>query len=252
MKKEQLYHLLTEVSQKKMSVDDAVSKLKRLPFEDLGFARVDCHRELRIGYPEVIFCQGKKHSQVIDIASRLAGSGSAVVATRASEELYNELSLEIKGAEYFSDARIIAVNGDTVSGDRGPVLVISAGTSDMPIAEEAAVTAELSGCRVERMYDCGVAGIHRLFSGMDKIEGADVIIAVAGMDGALPSIIGGIAGKPVVAVPTSIGYGAAFGGLAPLLTMLNSCAPGVSVVNIDNGFGAGYLAALICRRGDNK
>ena len=252
MNKEKLHRLLSDLSENKISVEEAAGKLKMLPFEDLGFAKVDSHRELRIGYPEVIFCQGKTASQVIDIAGRLAGGGSTVIATRASEELYEEVAAVFPDAEFFKEARIISLNRDPGRKPRGRTLVISAGTADIPVAEEAAVTAMLSGCDVEKMFDCGVAGIHRLFSGMERIEASDVIIVVAGMDGALPSIVGGVAGRPVIAVPTSVGYGASFGGLAPLLTMLNTCAPGVSVVNIDNGFGAGYLAALICGRAGGK
>lgn len=247
MNAEELTLLLAGVRDNIITLEDAHAKISRLPFDDIGFARIDSHRELRIGFPEVIFCPGKKTDQIIEIAKRQSADGTTVIATRAPMEDYIALKKEIPGAEYFEDARIIAVNRKIDAARTGDVLVITAGTADIPVAEEAAVTAELSGCRVERMFDCGVAGIHRLFAGLDRIHKADVVIVAAGMDGALPSVIGGVAGRPVIAVPTSVGYGAAFGGIAPLLTMLNSCAPGVSVVNIDNGFGAGYLAALICR-----
>ena len=215
------------------------------PFDDLGFARVDMQRHLRQGFPEVILGTGKTPAQIAAIAGRLAGHGHSLLVTRASREAYDAVRTVVADAEYREDARaIVARRGDIVAGT-GTVLVVCAGTSDLPVAEEAAVTAEVMGNTVERLYDVGVAGLHRLLSEHGRLRAARVVIVVAGMEGALPSVVAGLVEAPVVAVPTSIGYGASFGGLAALLGMLNSCANGVSVVNIDNGFGAACVASAI-------
>jgi NCAIR mutase (PurE)-related protein len=252
MDRNKIEEMLRAVAAGELSVDDAVERLKHLPYADLGFARVDTHRALRAGFPEVIFCQGKTAAQAAAIAARIAETGAAVLATRATAEVYEAISEQCPGARYHEDARVVVMPGETPAEPRGRVLVLSAGTADMPVAEEAAVVAETIGCYVERVYDVGVAGLHRLVDKLDAIHKADCIIVVAGMEGALASVVAGLGGGPVVAVPTSVGYGASFGGIAPLLTMLNSCAGGVVVVNIDNGFGAGYVAALIARRAANE
>ncbi|MBM3264530.1 MAG: nickel pincer cofactor biosynthesis protein LarB [candidate division Zixibacteria bacterium] len=231
-----------------ISIDDAVSSLRNLPFEDMGFATVDHHRALRRGFPEVIFCSGKTPLQVAAIAERMLAAGSDVLGTRASSETYAEVARRIPDAVYHAEARVIVVQKEKKAVGRGLVLVVSAGTSDIPVAEEAAVTAEVMGNEVGRIFDVGVAGIHRLFAHRETILQAAVVIVVAGMEGALASVVGGLVARPVIAVPTSVGYGASFGGLAALLGMLTSCASGVTVVNIDNGFGAGYAASLINRR----
>jgi hypothetical protein len=249
MDRNKIEELLRAVAAGELSVDDAVERLKHLPYANLGFARVDTHRALRAGFPEVIFCQGKTPAQAAAIAARIAETGGAVLATRATRETCEAIREKCPGARYHEEARVVVVPGETASEPRGRVLVLSAGTADIPVAEEAAVVAETIGCHVERVYDVGVAGLHRLLDKLDAIYKADCIIVVAGMEGALASVVAGLGGGPVVAVPTSVGYGASFGGIAPLLTMLNSCAGGVVVVNIDNGFGAGYVAALIARRG---
>lgn len=243
-----LTSLFKEVYDRKISPDDAVARLRHLPFEDLGFAKVDHHRVLRQGMPEVIFSQGKTPAQVAKIFSRLAEHEGNVLATRATEEQYKAVVAQAPKAEYRSLARAITLQRDRKRYGRGVIAVISAGTSDIPVAEEAVVTAELMGNRVQHLYDVGVAGIHRLFAHRSVLAEARVIIVCAGMEGALPSVVGGLVGVPVIAVPTSIGYGAAFEGLAALLGMLNSCASNVSVVNIDNGFGAAYVASLINRK----
>ncbi len=221
-----------------------------LPYEDLGFARVDHQRHLRRGFPEVIYCPGKTTEQIVTIFGRLAATGGTVLATRAEPAAYEAVKAVHPGAEYYRQAKAVVLRTKAEAEPIGLVAVVSAGTADMPVAEEAALTAELVGSRVKRFYDVGVAGIHRLFDSWDKISKARVIIVVAGMEGALASVVGGLSACPVVAVPTSVGYGAHFDGLAPLLTMLNSCASGVAVVNIDNGYGAGYMAALINRLGE--
>lgn len=239
--------LLDAVAAGDVSVRDATARIKRLDVEDLGFARLDHHRTLRRGFPEVIYSPGKTPEQVAAIAERMAAAGHTVLATRCSAEAFDAVRRRVPDATYSATARCaIAIRGrpPAVSGS---VVVATGGTSDIPVAEEAALTAELSGSPVERLWDVGVAGIHRLLANRDRLLQANVVVAVAGMEGALPSVIGGLVDRPVIAVPTSIGYGASFGGLAALLGMLNSCAPGVSVVNIDNGFGAGYLAGLINR-----
>jgi len=240
-----LKKILERVQSGGLGLDEAMQKLKSLPYEDLGFAVVDHHRHLRQGGPEVIFCEGKTVEQITRIAESMLAHGSDVLATRATPEVADALKSLNKKAAYNGDAGAVVIRRSRKKPGRGRVLVVSAGTADMPVAEESAVTAEFMGSRVERMYDVGVSGIHRLFGRKELIFRARVIVVVAGMDGALPSVVGGLVDKPVIAVPTSVGYGAAFGGLAPLLTMLNSCASGVAVVNIDNGFGAGVMAHKI-------
>lgn len=238
--------LLESVRDGSAGVDDALERLSSLPCEDLGFAHVDHHRELRRGYGEAIFCAGKTVAQVVEISRRMVDYGHTnVLATRASAEMLDGLEASVP-VRLHREVGLAVVNPAPVA-PLGLVCVCTAGTSDIPIAEEAALTAECSGSRVERVYDVGVAGIHRLFAHMGRLREANTVVAVAGMEGALASVIGGLVACPVVAVPTSIGYGASFGGVAALLSMLNSCSPGVSVVNIDNGFGAGYLANLINR-----
>ncbi|MGE3840754.1 MAG: nickel pincer cofactor biosynthesis protein LarB [Vicinamibacterales bacterium] len=216
-----------------------------LPFEDLGFARVDHHRALRQGFPEVIFGAGKTPAQIADIAVRLASRGQDVIVTRTTENAYEAVRAHLPDAKFHPDARMIVRRQEPLREGVGALLVAAAGTSDIPVAEEAALTAEVMGSCVERLYDVGVAGLHRLLGASAQLQRARVIVAVAGMEGALPSVIGGLVAVPVIAVPTSIGYGAHLGGLAPLLAMLNSCAVGIGVVNIDNGFGAGALAHRI-------
>lgn len=242
--------LLQLVAEKKVSVDDALLELKKEPFEDLGFAKPDFHRKLRQGVGEVIYGAGKTPDQIAKISeSLIKNNQSNILITRMSKEAsdYVEKYLEALEVTYFyDDISKVGIVGNLVEKDGlGKIVVATGGTSDMPVAEEAALTAEFLGNHVERLYDVGVAGLHRLLNNVDKIMEAKVIIAIAGMEGALASVIGGLADCPVIAVPTSVGYGAAFGGITPLLSMLNSCASGVSVVNIDNGFGAGYMASLI-------
>ena len=218
-----------------------------MPFEDLGFAKVDHHRALRVGMPEVIFGQGKTPTQLAGIFKRLARHGKNVLATRADEKQFAAVKKTIRGAEYRELARAIVLQRDHHSYGKGIITVVSAGTSDIPVAEEAVVTAEVMGNDVQHLYDVGVAGIHRLLANRESLAKARVIVVCAGMEGALPSVVGGLVGVPVIAVPTSVGYGASFKGIAALLGMMNSCASNVSVVNIDNGFGAGYVASLINR-----
>ena len=245
MDKNSLKHLLENVKKGKVDIDDALETLRKLPYEDLGFARVDHHRALRVGFPEVIFCQGKTIDQIVQISDRLTKNHKSIMATRASKEVYDALKSFRKDIKYHESARIVLMGDPVEITSPGKVLVITAGTSDIPVADEAAVTAEFMGNHVERLFDVGVAGIHRLFDSVQLLQEASVIVVAAGMEGALPSIIGGLVNCPVIAVPTSVGYGASFGGLSALLTMLNSCAPGILVVNIDNGFGAGYSSSMI-------
>ena len=250
MKDDLLRQILDAVRAGEMTVADAVARLRNLPYEDVEFAKIDHHRSLRTGFPEAVFCQGKTPEHVADIVARLAEHNPVVLATRADGAAWEAVHRAIPEAEYHEVARMIVVRKDAQTEQNESekyVLVISAGTADMPVAEEAAVTAEAMGSRVERAYDVGVAGIHRLFDQKEKLDNANVIIVVAGMEGALASVVGGLVNKPVIAVPTSVGYGASFQGLAALLSMLNTCAEGVAVVNIDNGFGAGYFAHLINR-----
>jgi pyridinium-3,5-biscarboxylic acid mononucleotide synthase len=243
-----LRKLFEQVRKGRLSSDEAVQRLRHLPFEDLGYAKIDHHRALRQGMPEVIFSQGKTPRQVADIFSRLAKHGGNVLATRATEGQFEAVVSRVAKAEYRPLARAIILKRDRKRYGKGIVAVVSAGTSDIPVAEEAVVTAEMMGNEVQHIYDVGVAGIHRLLAHRAALSKARVIVVCAGMEGALPSVVGGLVGVPVIAVPTSVGYGAAFEGLAALLGMMNSCASNVSVVNIDNGFGAGYVASLINRK----
>lgn len=244
MEIDRLRTLLEHVAQGGLSVEDALAALRDLPYQDLGFARVDHHRALRKGFPEVVFCTGKTPEQVATIVRSLATRGR-VLATRASEAHYNAVRAQVPDAVYHALARAITVGEMPPAPDAPYGVVLAAGTADLPVAEEAALTARMLGTRVETRYDVGVAGLHRLLEHLPLLQGARATVVVAGMEGALPSVVGGLVACPVIAVPTSVGYGAHFGGLAPLLTMLNTCAPGVAVVNIDNGFGAGYLMARI-------
>ncbi len=234
---------------RQLNPEEAVERLRALPFEDLGFAKVDHHRALRRGFPETVLAEGKTPEQVARILRSLSERSELVIATRAAQEHFAAARAEIPTAEYHEQARIIRIGPiPEPPSDRSPVAVVTAGTSDIPVAEEAAVVAELAACPVERIWDVGVAGIHRLLEHREQLMRAGAIVVVAGMEGALASVVGGLVDVPVIAVPTSVGYGAAFEGLAALLGMLNSCASGVVVVNIDNGFGAGRFAAMICRR----
>jgi len=243
-----LKELLAKVKEGSLDVDDALAQLRRLPYDDLGFAKIDSHRNIRCGFPEVIFSQGKTTDQVVQIASRMMESNNNLLITRATQEVYDAVRETEPTAKYNELARTITITKiHREPPEGGLILVVTGGTADIPVAEEAAVTAAIMGNHVERLYDVGVAGLHRLLGNKDKLFEASVIVVVAGMEGALASVVGGMVDKPVIAVPTSVGYGASFNGLSALLTMLNSCASGISVVNIDNGFGAGYSAALINR-----
>jgi pyridinium-3,5-biscarboxylic acid mononucleotide synthase len=239
--------LFQQVRAGKLSPDEAVSRLRHLPFEDLGFAKVDHHRALRTGMPEVVFGQRKTPAHLAQIFWRLSQHGGNILATHATPEQFAAVKKKVRRAEYRELARAIALHRDATKYGKGMIAVVSAGTSDIPVAEEAVVTADLMGNDVERLYDVGVAGIHRLLANRSTLSRARVVVVCAGMEGALPSVVGGLIGVPVIAVPTSVGYGAAFEGVAALLGMMNSCASNVSVVNIDNGFGAGYVASLINR-----
>jgi len=244
----QLSRLLRDVRAGRTSIGDAVERLRALPFEDLGFAKVDTHRELRTGFPEVIYCTGKTVDQVLAIGRRVVERHRVALATRCCPEVYEAAKEEFADVTYHETARVMVIGKPPrASGRAKPVAVVTAGTADVSVAEEAAVTAETMGCRVERIYDVGVAGLHRLLGHREKLAGARAIVVVAGMEGALASVVGGLVSAPVIAVPTSVGYGASFEGLSALLTMLNSCAAGVVVVNIDNGFGAGYFAGILVR-----
>ena len=247
MTPDEIKKILVNLQNGSTSVDSAFEQLKNLPFEDLGFAKIDHHRELRTGYPEVIFCAGKTHDQVLTIVEKMMSKGNTILGTRVSPDLAVAIKNKYKEAEFSEMARTFVIRQKTNQVSSTYISVVTAGTADIPVAEEAAITAEVFGNKVERIFDVGVAGIHRLYQRIDLIRGGKVIIAVAGMEGALPSVLGGLVDKPIIAVPTSVGYGANFHGLSALLTMLNSCAAGVSVVNIDNGFGAGYIASMINR-----
>jgi NCAIR mutase (PurE)-related protein len=240
-----LRSLLDDVHQGRISIDEAMLVMRNLPFEDLGFARLDTHRQLRNGFTEVVFCLGKRTEQIVSIMENLARRESPVLATRASPEIFDAIKKVLPEAEYNELGRTIVIQRQPLPKRPGNILVVTAGTADLPVAEEAAVTADVMGNRVDRLFDVGVSGIHRLLADLERIQSASVLIVVAGMEGALPSVVGGLVKRPVIAVPTSVGYGASFGGLAALLGMLNSCASGVTVVNIDNGFGAGYAASLM-------
>jgi NCAIR mutase (PurE)-related protein len=248
MDQEQIRHLLEKVAAGDLDPDQALTRLRDLPFENLGFAHIDHHRALRTGFPEVILGQGKTRDQVLSIAERIAEHGSQVLVTRLEEETAQALVERFPQAEYDALARTFLVPAAKAPKEQGLVAVVSAGTADLPVAREAVVTARAMGAHVEEIYDVGVAGLHRLLAYREQLQKARAIVVVAGMEGALASVVGGLVDAPVVAVPTSIGYGASFQGVAALLAMLNSCASGVVVVNIDNGFGAGYAAALINRR----
>ncbi len=243
-----LRELLQSVRTGEQSIDEAITRLRALPFEDLGFAKIDHHRSIRCGFPEVIYCEGKSGDQVAAIFDRCAKAGANVLATRASRNVYEVVARGCASAQYDEAARMISLRQQERVPSAGTIAVITAGTSDIPVAEEARITAEMMDQTTATFYDVGVAGIHRLLAHSEALQAASVAVVAAGMEGALASVVGGLVNCPVIAVPTSIGYGASFHGLAALLGMLNSCASGVSVVNIDNGFGAGYTAALINRR----
>ncbi len=246
MDERRLKGILDRYRRGKMSQDALLRELRGLPFQELEFAKVDHHRALRCGFPEVVLCRGKTVPQMTRIAREILKRGSDFLATRATREAFRALRKVDRRMVWHEAARCVTVGGRAPSG-QGYVLVVSAGTADIPVAEEARVTAEMLGARVRTLYDVGVAGLHRLLSHRELVMGARALVVVAGMEGALASVVGGLVRRPVVAVPTSVGYGANFEGLAPLLTMINSCAAGVTVVNIDNGFGAGYAAALMVR-----
>ncbi|MEE4116929.1 MAG: nickel pincer cofactor biosynthesis protein LarB [Marinilabiliaceae bacterium] len=245
MNRDKLAELLTRVKLGNTDIEDALEELKHFPYSDLGYARIDHHREIRTGYPEVVYCEGKTCEQVSGIFEHIVSRGSNIMGTRANKEKYEAVKLVVPGALWHEEARIISFTLKPYEVKGPPIAIISAGTSDHPVAEEAAVTAELLGNKVNRIYDAGVAGIHRLVDQMPKIRESRVIIVIAGMEGALASVVGGLVDAPVIAVPTSVGYGANFNGISALLAMLTSCASGVSVVNIDNGFGAGFNASMI-------
>lgn len=248
MNQESVKNLLMGVKSGEIPVEEAIDRLKSLPYLDLGFAVVDTHRALRQGFPEVIMGEGKDARDLLAIIENLRKDGNTILVTRVDPEKARAVREQLPGITYNERSRsLVLVEGEIAIRGRGTIMVVSAGTSDIPVAEEAALVCELTGNVTERLWDVGVAGIHRLIHHVDRLRSANVLVVVAGMEGALPSVIGGIVERPVVAVPTSIGYGAGFGGLSALLGMLNSCAAGVCVVNIDNGFGAGYVASLINR-----
>ena len=249
MTREALLKLLEDIQRGQMSPADALARLAKLPYEDTGFAKIDHHRSLRLGLPEVIYAAGKSPEQVGEIFVRMAEAGGSVIATRAGEDSFAAVRNLVPGAKYHPQARIIGLSPALHTPPAGHIAVVCAGTSDLPVAEEAAVTAEYLGLEVDRVVDVGVAGLHRILAQTDVLSRARAVIVCAGMEGALPSVVGGLVAAPVIAVPTSIGYGAAFGGVAALLGMLNSCSPNVCVVNIDNGFGAAYVAAMSVRAG---
>ncbi len=252
MNKKYIRNILENVRKGNLSIEDAVINFKYLPYENLGYAMIDHHRGLRGGHPETIFALGKTIDQIVGIAQKLAKTSTNIMVTKANPDIYEAVKFSCKNVIYYEEAKIVVLNYDSLPKTVTRVLVISAGTSDIPICEEALVTIETMGGCVERLYDVGVSGIHRLLHNRRKMDSSSVIVVVAGMDGALPSVVAGLTEKPVIAVPTSVGYGANFDGLAPLLTMLNTCANGVTVVNIDNGYGAGYSAAVINRIANQK
>lgn len=245
MTRKEIEILLNEIRDGKKSVDDALEVLQNFPYTDLGYAKIDHHREMRTGYPEIVYCAGKTVDQVVGIFRLMSDKNNNVIGTRADREMYESVKEVIPEAVYYPVARIISIPVKKPETPGTSIAVITAGTSDMPVAEEAAVTAELLGNNVVRIYDAGVAGIHRLVDKLPEIKKCRVIIVIAGMEGALASVVGGLVDKPVIAVPTSVGYGANFGGISALLAMLTSCSSGVTVVNIDNGFGAGFSASMI-------
>ena len=246
MNSNELKTILESVSRGELTAMSALERLKDFPYLELGYAKIDYHREIRTGYPEIIFCQGKSNDQLKGIFKAMSEAEKNIIGTRADNEMYEAVKEVVSNAVYYREARIISVRkGEIPIPSESGVAIISAGTSDMPVAEEAAVTAELLGNRVVRIYDAGVAGIHRLLDKLPEIKSCRVVVVIAGMEGALSSVVGGLVDKPIIAVPTSVGYGANFSGLSALLAMLTSCAAGVSVVNIDNGFGAGFAASRI-------
>lgn len=245
MENDSLKQLLERVQQGDLAIDQAMQQLKDFEYKDLGFAKIDNHRKMRTGYPEIIFCQGKTPEQVAGIFEYMSSKEVNILGTRATSEMYDEVKKACPEAEFNPLARTIQYIYQDETKTKTHIAVVTAGTSDLPVAEEAAITAEIFGNDVKRYFDVGVAGIHRFYNHLSEIRKAKVLVVVAGMEGALPSIVGGMVDKPVIAVPTSVGYGANFGGLSALLGMLTSCASGVSVVNIDNGFGAGYMASMI-------
>jgi NCAIR mutase (PurE)-related protein len=255
MTEDQLRGLIQDVKDGNRDIDAVVSALRAFPYEDLGYARIDHHRALRKGFPEVVFCEGKTETQVVEILQRLSAQNPRVMATRANANMFATVQAAIPNARYFEPARIISIENtprESPGKDEPYILVASAGTVDIPVAEEAAVTAEILGSRVKRVYDVGVAGLHRLLAQRTELEHANVVVAVAGMDGVMPTIIAGLVECPVIAVPTSVGYGTGLGGIAAVLAMLNSCAAGITVVNIDNGFGAGWSAHLVNERNRSR
>ena len=241
---EHLKEILERVQKGRTDVASALNQLKKLPYEDIGFAKIDHHRSLRTGVPEVLYCEGKSVQQIIGIAKRMEDNHFNILGTRVTREVFEAIQKEIEDCRYYEAARMVVFQPRPVE-KKGRIAVVCAGTSDIPVAEEACVTAEILGNNVSRVFDVGVAGLHRLLDSCEDIFDANVAVVVAGMEGALASVVGGLVSCPVIGVPTSVGYGASFGGIAALLSMLNSCASGVSVVNIDNGFGAGYQAGLI-------
>ena len=247
MDKSQIKKLLEDVQSGNIRIEEALEKLKILPYDDLGFAKIDTHRSVRRGFPEVIFCEGKTNQQIQNIIKKMIPHNRVILGMRAKKDVYEAVKKITDQVAYHQDARAIIVGKKPDIQFKGTILIVSAGTADMPVAEEAAITAEVMGNRIERLYDAGVAGIHRLLENKERLFSATVLVVVAGMEGALPGVVGGLVDKPVIAVPTSVGYGTNFQGLSALLTMLNTCVPGIAVVNIDNGFGAGYMASLINR-----
>lgn len=245
MDKEEIRDLLEGVKNNKVNIDEALEQLEDLPFKDLGFAKIDNHREIRVGYPEVIYCAGKTVEQVKEIVKFMLTKNNNILGTRATEEMFGAVKEICEDAEYNKLGRTITINKKKQPLTESYIAIVAAGTSDLPVVEEAYETAKIFGNKAEKITDVGVAGIHRLFSRLDVIKGAKVVIVIAGMEGALASVVGGLVDKPIIAVPTSVGYGANLGGISALLSMLNSCASGVSVVNIDNGFGAAYNASII-------
>ena len=245
MNSKDMRRLLEKIRDGKTTIEKGLDYLRDFTYKDLGFAKIDSHREMRVGYPETIYCSGKTPEQIVEIFTYMLTQNTNILATHATEEIYEAIKPLCSEGEYNSLAKTIVVKKQEAEKPDTYIAVVTAGTSDLPVAEEAAVTADILGNRVEKIVDVGVAGVHRLFDKLDIIRGARVVIAVAGMEGALASVLGGLVDKPVIAVPTSVGYGASFGGLSALLSMLNSCAGGVCVVNIDNGYGAGYLASMI-------
>ena len=247
MKTEAIKQLLSEVASGKTQVDEASKILETMPFSELGYAMIDHHRAHRTGYPEVIYCEGKTVEQVVGISKHMVEKGADVLATRANEMMYQAVKAEISHAEYNIAGRVITIKQQPKTLSEDYVAIVAAGTSDLPVVEEAYETVQALGFRAEKIVDVGVAGIHRLFARLEVIRGAKVVIVVAGMEGALASVVGGLVERPIIGVPTSVGYGTSFGGVSALLTMLNSCASGITVVNIDNGFGAAFAAAQIMR-----